>query len=173
MTRDSNAIGAVTEALWHLLHRELGDVLPGIKITARSPDKAREDGADRQLNLFLYHVIEDRSRATAPLGNENLPHLTLNLYYLVSAYGADDQEINSASHLVLAEAMRVLYRHPLVFLRPQGALDPVSVHVALHASNIDDLCKLWTAFQIPYQLSVVYEVSSVPVGDATPTNLSG
>jgi hypothetical protein len=167
------AIAAVTEALWNLLQRELDPVLPGIRITARSPNKARDDGGGRQLNLFLYQVTEDRLGTNVGHGAENRTRLSLNLYYLVSAYGPDDHEMNSACHAVLTEAMRVLHDHPVVFLGQQRNMNPTPIHVALHPLTLDDLSKLWAAFQTPYQLSVAYEVSSVLVGGARQAQLSG
>jgi hypothetical protein len=151
-----NTIAAVTQALWQLLHRQLGAVTPAIKITARSPDRARDQDAGPQVNLFLYQVAEDRSLASGGRSD-----LALNLYYLVSAYGPEDHEINSSCHAALTAAMRVFHDNPIVFPNPSPTAPAHPVHVALHPLSLDDLCKLWTIFQMPYQISVVYEVSSL------------
>jgi hypothetical protein len=84
MTEHGIAIAAVTEALWHLLQRELGAVLPGVRITARSPDKARDDGGGRQLNLFLYH---DRRSQWNERWTARKSAALAELYYLVSHTG--------------------------------------------------------------------------------------
>jgi hypothetical protein len=163
------SIPTVTEALWQLLQREIDVVLPGVRITARSPDKAREAGSGSQINLFLYQVLEDRGRAEFYATSQHRSNLALSLHYLVTAYGPDDHEINSTGHALLNEAMRILHGNPVLAWGQQGSVDPVRIHVALHPMTLDDLSKLWATFQTPYQLSVVYEVASLLVGDAAPS----
>jgi len=166
----AHGISLATEALWRLLQRELDKTLPGVRVTARSPDKARDAGSGRQINLFLYHVSEDASRTeihSAQQGQQ--PYLALNLHYLLTAYGPDDQEMNSTGHAVLTEAMRILHASPVIVSGQPGSVEAVRLHVALHALNVDDLSKLWTTFQTPYQISVAYEVGTVLVrGDSPP-----
>jgi Pvc16 N-terminal domain len=162
-------ISFATEALWRLLQRELDAKLPGVRVTARSPDKARDAGSGRQINLFLYHVAEDASRSDVHSVREGRPCLALNLHYLLTAYGPDDQEMNSTGHAVLTEAMRILHANPVIVSGRPGSVEAVRLHVALHPLNVDDLFKMWAAFQTPYQISVGYEVGTVLVGGKSPT----
>jgi hypothetical protein len=167
VTVTARGISFATEALWRLLQRELDAALPGVRVTARSPDKARDAGSGRQINLFLYHVSEDASRDLHST-QEGRPYLALNLHYLLTAYGPDDQEMNSTGHAVLTEALRILHANPVVVSGQPGSVEAVRLHIALHPLNVDDLFKLWAAFQIPYQISVAYEVGTVLVGGDAP-----
>ena len=168
VTVTARGISFATEALWRLLQRELDAALPGVRVTARSPDKARDAGSGRQINLFLYHVSEDASRTDLHSAQQGRPYLALNLHYLLTAYGPDDQEMNSTGHAVLTEAMRILHGNPVIVSGQPGSVEAVRLHVALHALNVDDLFKLWAAFQTPYQISVAYEVGTVLVGGDAP-----
>jgi hypothetical protein len=164
----AHGISFATDALWRLLQRELDETLPGVRVTARSPDKARDAGSGRQINLFLYHVSKDTSRTEIHSAQQGQPYLALNLHYLLTAYGPDDQEMNSTGHAVLTEAMRILHANPVIVSGQPGSVEAVRLHVALHALNVDDLSKLWTTFQTPYQISVAYEVGTVLVGGDSP-----
>jgi hypothetical protein len=164
----ARGISFATEALWRLLQRELDVALPGVRVTARSPDKARDAGSGRQINLFLYHVFEDASRTEIHSAQQGRPYLALNLHYLLTAYGPDDQEMNSTGHAVLTEAMRILHANPVIVSGQAGSVEAARLHIALHPLNVDDLSKLWATFQTPYQISVAYEVGTVLVGGDSP-----
>jgi hypothetical protein len=167
-TATAYGISFATEALWRLLQRELDAALPGVRVTARSPDKARDAGSGRQINLFLFHVAEDASRSDLHSVQQGRPCLALNLHYLLTAYGPDDQEMNSTGHAVLTEAMRILHANPVIVSGQPGSVEAVRLHVALHPLSVDDLFKMWAAFQTPYQISVGYEVGTVLVGGDSP-----
>ena len=106
------AIAAVTTTLRSLLMAQLTN--PPVNVTARPLDKARNDGAGNQLNLFLYQTMTDAALLNTPRpdqkksGETGLPPLPLTLYYLVSAYGLNDDDIEA--HTLLGQAMPGLRR---------------------------------------------------------------
>jgi hypothetical protein len=172
---DSLAISAVTVALRQRLQRALDADLPGTRVTTRPPDKARDNQAGNQLNLFLFHVSPNASlrnaaaSAPGPAGPRPSP-LALNLLYLISAYGRDDDESEPFSQRLLGEAMRVLHEQPILDLPGLGqspAGNPERVRVALQPLALEELTKLWTMFQTPYRISAVYEATAVVIDRAS------
>jgi hypothetical protein len=190
------AIGAVTLTLRNLLDHvkdlkdsDVIDDLPGdvkptseILITNLPLDEAYEfDQAKNQVNLFLYHVEHSPAWRNMEIpgrirnGETATPPLGLNLYYLITAYGQDKNEI--IGHLLLGKAMSILHDHPL--------LSRDEIRVAFSASHlheqiervritpqpisIDEVSKLWTGFQSQYKLSVAYQVSVVLIESKRPS----
>src|SRR5215207_1594746 len=102
------AIAAVTMTLRSLLDRALG--APGVDVTTKPPDKARTGTGD-QINLFLYQTsISPALRNTPPPtsrpGESAQPALPLALFYIVTAYGANDND--ASGHRLLGHALSVL-----------------------------------------------------------------
>lgn len=178
---NSLAIAAVTTTLRNLIARGVGDEIGSGSVTTRPPDKARENGeGSNQINIFLYQTLPN-----AALHNQDIPSrvkpgetgkfpLALNLYYLITAYGQDNDDI--LSHRLLGTAMRVL--HDAAILKPEdikAALAESNLHQQIERIRItpqflslDDLSKLWTTFQTQYRISATYEVSVVLIDSSLP-----
>jgi len=124
------AVTAVTRTLRKLLDDAVkapvpdnlpADVKPTaeIQVTTLPPDKARDGNtAKNQVNLFLYHSVlnsgwrnMDVPRLIMP-GETGQPPLPLNLFYLITAYGQDNNEL--ISHFLLGRAMSVLHDHAVL-----------------------------------------------------------
>jgi hypothetical protein len=171
---DSLAIAAVTSALRQRLQRALDASLPGTRVTIRPPDKARDSQAGNQVNLFLFQTSPNaswRNVATEPAapGGLRQPPLALNLLYLLSAHGRDDDDPEPYSHRLLGETMRVLHEQPVLDLAELGLAPAGSVErvrVTLQPLSLEEMTKLWTIFQTPYRLSVVYEATVVLIDRA-------
>jgi hypothetical protein len=172
---NSLAIAAVTAALRHLLDRGLSADVPGTRVTTRPPDKARDGQSGNQVNLFLYRTAPNAAWRNADWpGSDGQPPLALNLSYLLSAYGQNDDDPDPYSHRLLGEAMRILHDHAV--LDPAAVREALPgndlheqaerVRVALQPLSLDELSKLWTTFQTPYRISVAYEVSVVLIASA-------
>lgn len=179
------AIAAVTRTLRTLIDNAVKEAVPGnipndvqptnqIQVTTLPLDKARDNnGTTNQVNLFLYHTVldaawrnQDLPRQARP-GEMSQPPLALNLHYLITAYGQDNNEL--IGQFLLGRAMRVLHDHALLM--------PVEISDALAASELHDqvervritpqplsleeMSKLWTTFQTQYRISAAYEVSVV------------
>lgn len=170
---ESTAIGMVSESLRALL---LDDTLgmqlePALPVTLLAPD---ETGDSRRINLFLYQVRQNpalrnedwRPRPGTP-GQLAPPPLSLNLFYLMTAYAPNDAETgNAAAHAILGEAMRVFHENPVLPTDPDIRADGLAdareqIRVMLHPVDLDELSSVWTTFNEPLRLSVLYEVSVV------------
>jgi hypothetical protein len=168
------AIAAVTTTLRSLLDRALG--APGVDVTTKPPDKART-GAGDQVNLFLYQMSVNASLRNTPPPSQSKPGetaeppLALNLFYLVTAYGADDND--TLGHRLLGQAMSTLHDHPLLdrdeirdatFVELPGS----DLHTQVERLRItpqplgaEEVSKLWMTFQTQFRISAAYQVSVV------------
>lgn len=172
------AIAATTRTLRNLLLAQvpaLDAELADLEVTLQPPDVARKGISKAQLNVFLYQVVANaawrnldlpgqvRSGETAP------PPLALNLHYVLTAWGRGEDDNDAISHRVLAAAMSTLH--------DRGVLDGNDIRNALPdndlagqvervrvtplAQSVDELSRLWTAFQTNYRASAVYEAAVV------------
>jgi hypothetical protein len=186
---NGKAIAAVTASLRALLSARLKDPLAtDPNVTTSSPDKAHDDTGDR-VNLFLYHTqVEPSWRNTdMPLRNKpgetGHPPLPLNLFYLLTAFSNDKDEVHS--HRLLGLAMSVLHDHPLLDpaqikdviendpnltdLRDSDLHEQVErVRITLQPLSVEEISKLWTAFQTQFRTSVSYQVSVVLIESQRP-----
>jgi hypothetical protein len=167
------AIAAATATLRALLIKrlEINDV------TTRPPDKAREGFSGDQVNLFLYQTMPDAAWRNMNMpgqlkpGETGQPPLPLILSYLLTAYSDDLDDVKG--HMLLGRAMSVLHDHPLLdaaeIQDATGGTVPDSdlhqqverVRITLQPLPVDELSKLWTAFQTQYRTSAAYQVSVV------------
>lgn len=172
------AIAATTRTLRNLLlaqvpalDADLGD----LQVTLQPPDVARKGISSAQLNLFLYQVVVNAAwRNLDPPGQVHpgesaAPPLALNLHYVLTTWGRGDSDIDATSHRVLAAAMSTL--------QDRSVLDGDDIRNALPGNDlanqiervrvtplpqsVEELSKLWTAFQTNYRTSAVYEVAVV------------
>jgi hypothetical protein len=178
---NSLAIGAVTATLRQLLSM-VADPLPldpvvdpdlaDATCTARPPDKARTAEDANQVNVFLYQTAPNAALRNAGMpgtmsGDRTISPLALNLYYLITAYGRDHDDV--LSHRLLGRAMSILHdRSTLLPADIEKALPGAdlgyqfeSVRLTPQPMNTDELSKLWTTFQTPYRISAAYEARVV------------
>ncbi|MEI7773059.1 MAG: Pvc16 family protein [Chloroflexales bacterium] len=164
----STAIGLVSKALQDLLNAKL--LIPDVKATLLSPD---EVGGARSANLFLYKVQENpllknmdwQARPDKP-GQLMPPPLSLNLFYLLTAYAAttDSQTGGSTAHAILGDAMRVLYEHPIIpadYLPDDLQKAREQIKVMLAPMDMEELGRVWSTFGKPFRPSALYEVAVV------------
>lgn len=181
-------VAAVTEALRKLLG-EVDSPLPidpasdsalaSAEVVAFPPKHLPAASGKHRLNLFLYQVRPNPALrnlglpARAAPGDTASVGIALDLFYLLTAYGADNNEV--ASHRLLGRAMAVLgdaavvpgvrnalKQGPLV---QDAGFQLEHFRITPFQLSLDDMSKLWTMFQADYRLSVVYQVS-VAVIDA-------
>lgn len=173
---NAHAVATVTAALQHLLAAGLRNFAVTGDVSARPPDKARR-GDGNQLNVFLYHTSIDpawRNQDPPGLvsGESGFPALPLVLNYVITAYGEDDDDIEA--HRLLGRAMSVLHDHPMLgpdefsALVPDADLDLQGerVRVTPQPLGVDEMYRLWMAFQTQYRISAAYEVSVVLIDSA-------
>ena len=172
---NSLAIAAVTATLSRLLTDSLKDDLGGGSVTTRPPYKARDNSTNNQINLFLYNVGIDGAWRNmempwqARAGESGFPPLALNLFYLLTAYGKDDDKPDPNSHRLLGAAMSTLHDHPLLgaaeikaALSGNDLGDQIErVRITPQPLSVEEMSKLWTIFQAQYRISVAYQVAVV------------
>ena len=182
---NSRAIAAVTASLRSLLFRRINanmtvdpdsdTLLTGTEVTTRPPDRARNNIAGNQLNLFLYQTVPnaawrnmDMPRQVKP-GETGAPPLALNLYYLITAYCDDDNTDGITSHRLLGRAMSVLHDHPVLgrqeveaALAGSGLSEQIErVRITPQPLSLQEMFNLWSTFQTQYRVSAAYEVTVV------------
>lgn len=192
---DPVAIAAVTARLHALLDRGLRNDFPGITVTVRPLDRARENVEGHQLNLFLYHTTPSAAWRNMDVpwrvrpGERGQPPLPLNLYYLLTAYGEIDDEIDTTTDPARLLGAHRLLGHALVLLHDNTILDADAINAILpaddqlnhpydqvenvritqHPLSVEEISKMWAGFQVEYRLSVAYEVGVVLIESSRPT----
>jgi hypothetical protein len=176
---NSLAIAAVTMTLQHILQRtfDLDGLIHDTTVTTLPLDKARPANVhNNQLNLFLYMMARNAAWVNADMPRQVKPGeiaiapLPLNLYFLLTAFGRNDDDVQAFGHEVMGKAMIALYDHAILSaqdirdatkaLLPDNDLDKQieRIRITFHPLSIDELSKLWTGFSMQYRLSAAYEV---------------
>jgi hypothetical protein len=185
------AVGGVSASLQALLRDRMelpqGTTRAELQVAVSSPpgDEAQAAEAPR-VNLFLYRVTENGSLKNQMIPGQGHPSeyghppLSLVLHYLITAYGATDDNgvLNETrAHFLLGSAMRVLHDHPVVneaMVTVQAPAGQQILHESLRGEfervklcldplSLEDLSKVWTALTRPYRLSAAYSVSVVQI----------
>jgi hypothetical protein len=160
----STAIGDVTTTLFDLLTNEQN---LGVRfdVSLLSPADETTNAPEPRINLYLFRIEENsavKNRGWQAVGNDVLrrPPLTLNLFYVVTPYAA----LQADCHRVLGEVMRVFYDNAIIeSTRLSGSLGSTGEELKLDlcSFNLEDLTRVWNAFNIPYRLSVCYQARIV------------
>jgi uncharacterized protein DUF4255 len=182
------AIAAVTAVLRDFLANglirysnvtRLGDV----QVSVLPPDRINLGSEEpNQLNLFMYRIAPHASLSRNRDGSQS----TVDLYYLLTAYGAQDLHCE----VLLGCAVHLLSTVPFLtsdfvkeILEAPGAkagkASASPLRVALATSEMsstftrlrvtqqfmsfDEMSKLWSTLQARYRPSVTYEVAAVPL----------
>jgi hypothetical protein len=191
---NSLAIEAVTSALRKLLDdgtRKLDDgqadgKFTNLVVTTQPPDRARGNNTNNQLNIFLYQTAPNAALRNMDMprqvrsGEASLPPLALNLYYLITAYGENNED--TLSHRLLGRAMRILHDYSVLLpsdllspqdfkdiLSPSGLdLQPERVRLTPMPMSVDEMSKLWMIFQTQYRISASYQVAVLLIESTRP-----
>lgn len=185
------AIGGVSASLQSLLRDRMelpqGMVRSDLEVTVGIPLSDELDQSQpTRVNLFLYRVTENGYLKNQMIPGQGHPSeyghppLSLVLHYLLTAYGATDDNglVNETrAHFLLGSAMRVLHDHAEVTEQLQTVQSPAGVTI-LHESlrgefervklcldpiSLEDLSKVWTALTRPFRVSAAYTVSVVQI----------
>jgi hypothetical protein len=199
---DFRAIGGVSATLQSLIadRMDVPDWLASVPpVTVGPPPFSSKDGDPRKeahrLNLFLYRVTENGYLQNQEIPGRGSasgyghPPLSLNLHYLLTAYGNQEIPANGGSvfddldaHVLLGSAMRVLHDIPIV-TDELTSMRPPSGTIILHESlrdayervrlsleplTLEDVTKVWTALALRYRLSAAYVVNVVQIESRRP-----
>lgn len=193
----SLALASVTALLKDLLENGLASSGVTAKlggdasVSAMAPDRI-SSGTDEkaQLNLFLYHVTPRSTLRHHPTTGPR--PLTLELHYLLTAYGAQDYQ----TEILLGHGLQILHECPVmdkerirttlkalshardrrVIPAPQAALAASTLADAVDQITIEaeflsteEISRLWSALQAKFRPSATYKVSVVAIDGAGPT----
>ena len=180
-----NAVAVVTRTLAAMLDTALQSADSSFRVTTLPLDKSiTETNPPNRLNLYLFHVAHhaawrntDLPDRTAP-GEPGSPPLGLTLSYLLTAHGEALPEVKD--HHILGVAMQFLHNHPILTSADIQAVDATSglqdqierVRFIPKTLTIEELSRLWGAFQTQYRVSVAYEASVVLI-DPAPSGPGG
>ena len=183
------AIAAVTTMLDYRITQALArNVVVSLEsVTAKPPDKARESGeSTNQINIFLYQTMHNAAWRNQDIptrarpGETGRAPLALNLSYLITAYGKNNDDIEGQQ--LLGMAMQTLHDQPEIHPRdieraiasPNLAPDKRELLVNSNLKNqierirmtpqilsLEEVSKMWATFQAPYRISCAYEASVV------------
>jgi hypothetical protein len=185
---NSLAIAAVTATLQSILFQTLTAEpdLADTVVTILPPDKARGALNSNQLNLFLYQILPNAAWRNWNIPNQvkpgesGVPPLALNLYYLVTAFGKDNDATQPFGHELMGKTMSVLYDHALLGpdeIRNATAANLAAsdldkqverIRITLQPLLVEEISKLWTGFATQYRLSSAYEVSVALIESTQP-----
>lgn len=196
---DFRAIGGVSATLQRLIHdrMELPDDAP-VPVTIGPPRLGKADEhakEEARVNIFLYRVAENghlqnqEIPGRAASSGYGRPPLSLNLHYLVTAYGTEEKQQGhgtildeTRAHYLLGSAMRVLHDHPIVTDSLLTVREPAGIPVvhesvrgeyeriklSLDPLSLEDVTKVWTALTLRYRLSAAYAVHVVQIESRGP-----
>ena len=158
-----------------------------VTISVLPPDRVSSGSEERaQLNVFLYHLAPHAAVRTAAVREGDAttpPVLSLDLHYLITAYGGHDYqaEILLGHALQILNAIRVLTPERIRRLLGAGTgtgrridspgpastfaavLDGElrSIKIVQQFPSVDEMLKLWSSLQARYRPSLAYRLSAV------------
>ena len=167
---DFTAIGDIGETLKKLLEDDpWTGISPKPEITFKSPKEIKDDGGStNKISLFLYQIHENphlRNEEPLRIDDSHLqtPPEVLDLLYLVTPYSDDKTQ----EKYILGKVMQIFYDHAILSgTALQGGLTGSDEEIKLlfNPISLDDLTKIWSAFQdAAYRLSVSYLVTPVKI----------
>jgi hypothetical protein len=171
---DFTVIGDIGETLRRLLEDDPWQGILGGRpdITLLSPKEvADEGGGNNRISIFLYHIQVNpflRNEETVIVSETTIkpPPLTLDLFYLVTPYSDD----KTNEKYLIGKVMQIFHDNSqLTGSVLQGGLvgSEESFKLLFSATTLDDLARVWDAFQdVAYRLSVGYMVPAVRIDSA-------
>lgn len=178
----TTAIAGVTVSLRDALQAALAALgaqdahLADVLVTTLPVDRARTVHHRRQLNLTLATVVENTAMRNAvglgPRGGAATNGQALDLLYLITAYGPDDEEVGAQR--VLGAALRAIHQQPVLPPIDLGVLFPNTgatgtlegVRMTQAPLTREQIIAWWLAFHTPYRLSAALQVTGVSLGQA-------
>lgn len=177
------ALAGVSRTLRNLLEDRMQ---APVSITIAPPDVQVAGFTNRRANLYLFQVAESphlknqEPPGEGHPGTYGRPPLSLDLHYLVTAYGASETgpDADLEAQQILGDLMRAFHEYPLITpglhrgdlpANPQildtslvGELERIKI--TLQPTTMDELSKIWTALpQANFRRSVAYNVSVVQI----------
>lgn len=178
----SQAISAVNAAFLRRLLSAANAAVPNAKVRLGPPTAKLAEDAKPLVNLHLYRIEPNAAHANDHLPSRNASgqgrgpsRLALNLHYMVSFYG---DHTRFEPDLIAGEVLLALEHAPdlsksTVAAAIEGneeigdsdlAEATARLRVSRQLMSLDDFSKVWSIFyQVPYTLSLAYEVAHVVI----------
>jgi len=134
---------------------------------ARIVENQAPNAEQARLSIYLYQVvpnpfINNRGYIPAGSGVQVFPPLSLNLYYLITPLqGAPEDCL-----VTLAHVMQIFAAHSVIrsrFLDSHLRPEQPDVKLSFYSTTLEDLTRIWNAFNQPYRLSVCYQIQAVAI----------
>ena len=163
-----NVVADVGNSMLKILRDNLcPDIIPQPEMIGLGSPAER---GDFKLTLFLYNIIESgefrHNETVAISGNKvGFPPLSLDLYYLLTAHSTSEISFKTADeHRILGKAMQALFDNAI--LRGPNLIGTLAekneeIRIVIDNLPFDLMMKLWTFPNVPYKLSVSYQVGPV------------
>jgi hypothetical protein len=175
---DFTVVGDVGETLRNLLASDpWKGISPKPDVTLKSPEEIKADaGSSNKVSLFLYQIHENphlRNEEVIEAEDSQLsgPPMMLDLMYLVTPYSDDKTQ----EKYILGKVMQIFHDHAVLSGTVlQGSLAGTSEEMRLlfNPLSLDDLTKIWSAFQdVAYRLSAGYMVTPVKIDSTRVMNM--
>lgn len=170
-----NAAKAIpVNPLWDSLGKQNPVATFTFNITGEMPLELREGKEQScQVSVYLFHVEPDKHQRNSPVtgpysasGASRVPvipyhPLSLDLYYLVTAYSKSYLEEQRAMSIVL----RFFHENPIMrgSINLPGVVGSVALEfcVTMELEAQDTMSRLWQSFTAPFRMGVVYKLSVV------------
>ena len=136
----------------------------------RIADKTAPNANQARLSLYLYQLTPNAHSNNHPMipvgpGRQQFPPLSLNLYYLLTPVC----QLPEDNLVVLGRCLQVLAANSSIranfldsWLRP----DAPEVRITINPVSLEELTRVWNAFNEAYRLSVCYLVQVVSIDSA-------
>ncbi|MFO1434520.1 MAG: DUF4255 domain-containing protein [Candidatus Competibacteraceae bacterium] len=163
---DPSALSVTARELRSYLAPKLG--LPVDQILIGTPSVAHKlaesETSLHYLNLFFYRI----EPGAYPADGDSRDPLYLRVHCLITAFADSDSGTGGVGAgendlRLLGGVMQQLHAQPFLTLRSNG--NPIAqLQVLLNPLSLDDINHLWaTQGEIPYRLSVAYELALLPL----------
>lgn len=139
---------------------------------ARIADNSAPNASQALLSLYLYQVVpnahtNNRSLIRTGAGQQDYPPLSLDLFYLLTPLS------NAPEHnlVILGRSMQILAANPVIraeFLNSLLRPNPPEARVTINPVTLEELTRIWNAFNEAYRLSVCYQVQVVSIDSTRP-----
>lgn len=171
-------LSIVTDRLVKLLddYRQLPlfQTFASFTVSGNPPDKvSKESGC--QLSIYLFHIESDKFQKNSPVSgarDAKIPSqpLSLNLYYLLSAFSDNDNGGYLEEQQAMSIALRCFHENPII--RANVILEGQTVKeefcLTMEMETADSLGRLWQATTTAMRLATVYKVSVVFITPPAP-----
>ena len=143
-------------------------------VSGNPPDKVSKEGGS-QLSIYLFHIESDKFQKNSPVSgarDSKIPSqpLSLNLYYLLSAFSDNANGGYLEEQQAMSIALRCFHENPII--RTNVILDGQTVKeefcLTMEMETADSLGRLWQASTTAMRLATVYKVSVVFIAPPAP-----